>query len=60
MDTTTIWQIATPICGGIGFGIRYLWERSTDRKKEAVKLAIEETRFRLEHFYMPIYFLLHL
>ena len=58
METTTLWQIATPICGGIGFGIRYLWERYTDRKREAVQLAIEETKFRLEQFYMPIYFLL--
>ena len=58
MNSTTIWQIATPICGGVGFGLRLLWERYTDRKREAIKLAIEETKFRLEHFYMPIYFLL--
>jgi hypothetical protein len=55
---TTIWQIATPLCGGLGFGLRYLFERNSEKKKESVKLAIEETRFRLEMFYMPIYFLL--
>ena len=55
---TTVWQIATPLCGGLGFGLRYLWERYSEKKNESVKLAIEETRFRLEKFYMPIYFLL--
>ena len=58
METTTIWQIATPICGGIGFALRYLLEKRSERNNESVRLAIEETKFRLEKFYMPIYFLL--
>jgi hypothetical protein len=53
-----IWQIATPICGGTGFGMRYLWERYTDSRRKSLQLAIDETKFRLEQFYVPIYFLL--
>ena len=53
-----IWQIATPVCGGMGFGIRYLWERYSDNRIQSLKLAIDETKFRLENFYVPIYFLL--
>jgi len=53
-----IWQIATPVCGGTGFGIRYLWERYSDNRRKSLQLAIEETKFRLSDFYVPIYFLL--
>ena len=48
--------LAVPLCGGVGVGIRYLWERTNTNKLETVQLAIKETQFRLDKFYMPIYF----
>ena len=48
--------LAVPLCGGVGVGIRYLWERTNTNKLKTVQLAIKETQFRLDKFYMPIYF----
>ena len=48
--------LTVPLCGGVGVGIRYLWERTNTSKLGTVQLAIEETQCRLDKFYMPIYF----
>ena len=51
-------NLTTTVVAGIGFGIRLLWERYTKIKRETTLDIIEETRFRLQEFYYPIYYLL--
>ena len=57
MEVSLLWQIAAPLSGALGFGMRYVWERWSGNHERRRQVQLEETRFRLEEFYLPIYYL---